>query len=156
MLLSAVACSESPAPVKVYKAPLFELTDLSGKKISLAAMKGKVVFLDFWATWCPPCVMSVPEVEKLVEEYQGKNLVVLSISMDSSEEPVKRFMAAHRMTNRVAMAGNSGVDVQYNIQGIPAYFIVDQKGNITKAWEGYNPVMTSLWRKEIDRLLSSK
>jgi peroxiredoxin len=148
-----MGCKSHAEPAKVYKAPDFELTDLNGKKVSLSGLKGKVVFLDFWATWCPPCVMSVPEVEKVFEEYSGKNVVVLSVSLDSSEAPVRTFMATHKMMNRVAMAGNSGVDSKYNIEGIPAYFIVDQQGNIAKAWGGYNPVMPAMWRKEIDRLL---
>lgn len=98
--------------------------------------------------------MSVPEVEKMVEEYQGKNLVVLSVSLDSSEEPVKRFMKNHKMTNRVALAGESGVDIQYGVQGIPAYLVIDQEGNVARGWEGYNPVMPNQWRKEIDKLLT--
>ncbi len=138
---------------KVIKAPDFELTDLQGKKVSLKSLKGKVVFLDFWATWCPPCVISAPEVEKLVQDYKGKNFEVLSISLDSSETPVKRYLTTHKVTSRVMLAGESGVDGRYSVQGIPAYFIVDQNGNVAKAWEGYNPTMTKLWRKEIDRLL---
>ena len=109
---------------KVMKAPDFTLKDMSGQTFNLAAQKGKVVFVDFWATWCPPCVMSVPEVEKLVEEYKGKDLVVISISLDTSEAPVKHFMSTHQMTNRVALAGESGVDSNYGVQGIPAYTLL--------------------------------
>jgi thiol-disulfide isomerase/thioredoxin len=144
---------EAKVQEKTIKAPTFTLTDLSGKLFSLAAQKGKVVFIDFWATWCPPCVMSIPEVEKMVEEYNGKNLVVISISLDTSAVPVKRFMQTHKMTNRVALAGDSGVDSVYGVQGIPAYVIVDQDGNVARGWEGYNPIMTQQWRKEINRLL---
>ncbi len=156
MLLAAVGCKSHAENAKVYKAPDFEVTDLQGKKVSLASMRGKVVFLDFWATWCPPCVMSLPEVEKLGEEYKAKNVTVLSISLDSTQDAVIKFRQTHQMKNRVALAGRSGVDAQYNIEGIPAYFIVDQQGNIAKAWGGYNPAMTVLWRKEIDRLLAKK
>jgi thiol-disulfide isomerase/thioredoxin len=138
---------------KVTKAPDFTLKDLSGKTFNLAAQKGKVVFVDFWATWCPPCVMSVPEVEKMVEEYAGKNLVVISVSLDTTEAPVRRFVSTHKMTNRVALAGDSGVDSNYGVQGIPAYVIVDQQGNVVRGWEGYSPAMPAMWRKELDRLL---
>jgi peroxiredoxin len=138
---------------KVIKAPDFSLKDLSGNTFKLSDQKGKIVFIDFWATWCPPCVMSVPEVEKLVEEYQGKNLVVVSVSLDSSATPVKRFMTSHKMTNRVVFAEDSGVDGAYGVQGIPAYVIVDKQGNVAKGWEGYSPAMPQLWRQELDRLL---
>lgn len=112
-----------------------------------------MVFIDFWATWCPPCVISVPEVNRLVDEYKGKDLVVLSVSLDSNPDAVKRFIIRQKMITRVVLAGDSGVDAKYGVQGIPAFFIVDQKGNIANAWEGYNPAMTSLWRKELNRLL---
>lgn len=121
--------------------------------MSLSSLKGKVVFLEFWATWCPPCVISYPEVEKLGEDYKEQNVVILSVSLDSSETSVKRFLLNRKKQNTVAMAGNSGIDVNYEVDGIPAFYIIDPKGNLTKAWQGYNPSMTSLWRKEIDRLL---
>lgn len=148
-------CQSQESAAKVYKAPDFELVDITGAKVSLKQLKGKVVFLDFWATWCPPCVISSPEVEKMVQDYKGKNLEVLSISLDSSEAPVKRFVATRKFSSRVVLAGETGVDMKYQVQGIPGFYIIDQKGNITKAWEGYNPVMPSLWRKEINRLLGS-
>lgn len=140
---------------KKIKAPEFELTDLGGNKINLKDLRGKVVFLDFWATWCGPCVMSIPEVEKMVEDYQGKDVVVLSISLDEDVAPVKKFMATHKMTNRVAMAGRSRVDEKYSVSGIPSYFVINKEGNVANAWEGYNPIMPSLWRKELDRLLKT-
>lgn len=138
---------------KAVKAPDFTLTDIHGRMVSLSELKGKVVFLDFWATWCPPCVVALPAVERLVENYKGKSFVVLSINLDSSEAPLKRFLSTHKMTSRVIFAGESGVDLKYRVEGIPAYFIIDQKGNVAKAWQGYSPNMASHWRKEIDRLL---
>ncbi len=145
--------SHADTPAKVVKAPDFTITDLQGKTLSLKELKGQVVFMDFWATWCPPCVVSSPEVEKLVEEYKGKKVSVLSISLDSGEGPVKRFLSTHKMTSRVFLAGESGIDISYQVDGIPAFFIIDPNGNITKAWTGYNPAMSSHWKKEIDRLL---
>ena len=150
---TANSAPDSPVKsTKVYKAPDFTVTGINGEKISLSGLKGKVVFLDFWATWCPPCVMSAPEVDRLVGEYKDKDLYVLSVSLDNSAEPVRNFLARHKMSTHVALTGESGTDANYGVQGIPAFFIIDQKGNIANAWEGYNPAMTSLWRKELDRL----
>lgn len=119
-------------------------------------MKGRVVFLDFWATWCPPCVVSSPEVEKLVETYKSKPVDIISISLDSDEEPVKKFVAKNHTKSRVALAGESGIDVNYRVSGIPAFYLIDQKGNVVRIWEGYSPAMSTMWRTEIDQLLSSK
>lgn len=137
----------------VVAAPDFVLTDTQGQKFSLKDFRGKVVFLDFWATWCPPCVISVPEVEKLHDDYTGKNVEVISISLDQDTGSVHRFVKNHNMRNRVAMVQNSGVDEKYRVGGIPAFFLINQEGKIVNVWEGYHPRMVALWRKELDRLL---
>jgi peroxiredoxin len=97
--------------------------------------------------------MSVPEVERLVKDYKGQDLVVISVSLDSSERPVRKFMETHEMTGLVALAADSGVESEYGVQGIPATLVIDKQGNVAKGWEGFGPTMPNAWRKEIDRLL---
>jgi thiol-disulfide isomerase/thioredoxin len=149
----------SEAPVRQsgprIKAPDFELLDISGKKVTLKEFKGKVVFLDFWATWCPPCVLSSPEVDKISHEYAGKKVEVLSISLDDEAETVKAFVARKNVTNRMLMVGSSGVDVHYQVNGIPTFFIIDQDGYFVASWSGYSPAMAKVWRSQIDALLKS-
>jgi thiol-disulfide isomerase/thioredoxin len=137
------------------QAPAFNLTDINGKALSLADLKGKVVFVDFWATWCPPCVLSSPEVENIKHEYANKNVEVVSISLDDSAEVVRSFVQRRNLTSRVLMASDSGVDVQYQLDGIPTFVIVDQKGYITARWAGFSPAMKQAWRHELDSLLKS-
>ncbi len=149
---SAEAPSEASAQRK-QKAPDFRLTDLNGKTFSLHDYRGKVVFLDFWATWCPPCVVSAPEVEKLAADYREKDVEVISISLDDRADKVERFIASHGLTTRVALAGESGVDARYGVRGIPTFFIIDKKGNLAGAWDGFHPSFAAVWRKELDRLL---
>ncbi len=150
---SANASEGRPGPR--IKAPEFELTDIDGKKVKLQDFKGNVVFVDFWATWCPPCVVSSPEVEKLNQEYAGKKVAVLSISLDDEAETVKAYAARKKLTNRMLMAGSSGVDVHYRVSGIPGFFLIDQEGYVVASWTGYSPSMARGWRKEIDALLKS-
>ena len=145
--------SFADGPAKAIKAPDFTLTDLQGGRVTLKELKGKVVFLDFWATWCPPCVASSPEVERLHRDYKEKKVVVLSINLDSEDKPVKRFLSTHRITSRVFMAGATGIDTKYQVDGIPSFYIIDQDGFITRAWAGFGSTMSAQWRKEIDRLL---
>jgi len=135
------------------KAPNFNLRDINGKNFSLASLKGKVIFLDFWATWCPPCVWSSPQVEALAEKYSGKKLEVISISLDTSEDQVRRFFEGKTVKTRVALAGDSGVEVQYRVSGIPAFFLIDQEGYLAKRWGGFNENLPNIWKKEIDILL---
>lgn len=133
-------------------APDFTLTDLQGRKFSLKDFRGKVVFLDFWATWCPPCVVSVPEVESLSTDYKGKKVEVISISMDDSAEAVRYFMQTHPISSRLALS-NREIEFAYRIRGIPAFYIIDQEGLLVKAWGGYHPSLRKIWRAEIDKLL---
>lgn len=137
------------------RAPPFQLVDIQGNAFSLADFKGKVVFLDFWATWCPPCVISSPEVEKIAADYKGKPVEVVSISLDDSEAPVKKFIQERHITNRVALVGDSDVSEKYKIHGIPAFFIIDQEGNLAGVWRGYNLTFPRVWREELDRLLET-
>ena len=136
-------------------APNFKLSDLDGKDFALQDYKGKVVLLDFWATWCPPCVMSSPEVEKLNKDYDGKDFAVLSLSLDQSEDPVRSFIKRRGLTNRVAMVKDSGVDTLYDVQGIPSFFLIDKQGRLARRWGGYSPRMPEVWRQEIDELLKT-
>ena len=136
-------------------APTFTLKTLSGEEFSLAKHRGKVIFLEFWATWCPPCVIASPEVDKVAQSYKGKEVEFLSVSLDESDEPVREFMAAKKLSSRVALSADSGVEMKYQVRGIPAFFLIDKNGFVVEGWEGYNPAMIPMWRKEIDRLLKA-
>jgi peroxiredoxin len=151
----SVGCQSAAKSYQKQKAPAFTLTDTTGKKFSLSDFKGKVVFVDFWATWCPPCVMSSPEVEKMSNDYKNTPLVVLSLSLDDSEDTVRKFLKTHKISNRVAVAANTDVPEHYSVRGIPAFYLIDQNGFVVRAWEGFSPTMPSYWRKEIDQLLKN-
>lgn len=152
--IQPVAKAEA-ATVKKVKAPLFELRDLEGQKVSLKEMKGKVVFIDFWATWCPPCIVSAPAIEKLAEDYKNKKVEIISVSLDQNEEAVRRFVRQLNLKSRVAMAGDSLIDLQYQVSSLPAFFLIDQEGYVVSVWNGYHPSLVAVWKKEMDRLLET-
>ncbi len=124
-------------------APDFELKNLEGKSIKLSNLKGKVVFLDFWATWCGPCVASFPSIKKVADKYkEDSNVVFLFIA--TSEEPrnrterLKRFIEKKKYDFNVLIDENDEVAGKFGVMGIPMKFVVDTQGNIRFASEGYN------------------
>jgi len=117
-------------------APDFTLQDLSGKKVSLSGLKGSVVLLEFWATWCPPSRASVPGLERLHKSYGGKGLTVLAVSLDEGGwDKVRDFSAEHKITYSV-LKGTDDVSTKYLVRMIPAMYLVDKQGIIRKQFLG--------------------
>ena len=134
-------------------APDFTLNDLNGSPFTLSQTKGKVVMLDFWATWCPPCRMSIPELKKLHGEYASKGLELVSISLDDKIETVRNAVAAEGIKHRQLFAGESNAPALYAVRGIPMFVLIDKQGNVVRIWTGFTETMSTEWRTEIDRLL---
>ena len=134
-------------------APDFTLTDLSGNKVSLSSQKGKVVFLDFWATWCPPCRASIPEVERLYEKYNGKNVAFFGVNVENDPAAVKDFVQRKGIQYTVLL-GDEKVSRAYGIQGIPTFYIIDQQGNIAGHDIGFDRSLGEKWSNKINTLLT--
>ena len=119
-------------------APDFTLRDLNGESFRLSDMKGKVVILDFWATWCPPCRAELPHFQALHREYAGKGLVIVGISLDSvGAAGVKAFIEANGVRYPILM-GDRDVTTSYGgIRSIPTTFVIDREGRIVKKLVGY-------------------
>ncbi|NPV84329.1 MAG: redoxin domain-containing protein [Candidatus Aminicenantes bacterium] len=116
-------------------APAFELKDLEGKVVKLADYQGKVVILDFWATWCGPCLGSFPGMKKLVEEYQkdpSVAFVFVNTWQDEAnkEQVVKEFLEKNQYPFYVLMDTEDKVVASYGVSGIPTKFVIDPKGKI--------------------------
>ena len=117
-------------------APDFTLQDISGKKVRLADLKGKVVMLEFWATWCPPCRAEIPAIERLHTQYSGKGLTILAIALDEGGwDEVKAFVAEQKISYPV-LKGTDDVSAKYMVRLIPSMFLVDKLGNIKKQYMG--------------------
>jgi Thiol-disulfide isomerase and thioredoxins len=135
------------------KAVDFSLQDTNGNNVKLSDYKGKVVFLDFWASWCPPCRASIPAIKEM-HKIKGTNpdLVILGINSGENASTVSGFMRKNGMHYPV-LYGTASVNKDYKITGIPAFFIIDKEGNIAKQYVGYANGMEKEWYKEIDALL---
>lgn len=110
-------------------APDFTFPGLDGKKVSLSNYKGKVVIVNIWATWCPPCVEEMPSMEKLYQKLKGKDFEILAVSIDSlGSKAVAPFMNKHKLTFPALIDSTETVRTSYKTTGIPESFIIDKNG----------------------------
>lgn len=134
-------------------APAFTLQDLNGKNISLAGLRGKVVILDFWATWCPPCVKEIPHFVELHEQYKDKGVEILGISLDQAGvSVVKAFVQKFQIKYPIMMTDGKVDKAFGGITSIPTTFIIDSAGNIRNTRVGYNS--KAVFEADIKKLLA--
>jgi thiol-disulfide isomerase/thioredoxin len=129
-------CTNKGEQASADAAPDFTLQDMNGKTVSLSSFKGKVVIIDFWATWCPPCRAAIPGLERLYKAYNTKGLVVLGISVDEGGwDLVKEFETGLGVTYPV-LKGTDDVSVKYLVRSIPMLVITDRAGKVRKRFIG--------------------
>jgi thiol-disulfide isomerase/thioredoxin len=108
----------------------FTLADLEGRKHSLKAQRGRVVMLDFWATWCGPCRMQMPNVDKLHKEFHDKGLVVYAINQQESADKARRYLDKYKYTTTTLLDSDGQVGNSYKVTGIPSLVVIDREGKI--------------------------
>jgi thiol-disulfide isomerase/thioredoxin len=131
--------SQTNPQTTLFLAPDFTLTDLDGKTLQLSDFKDRPVLLNFWATWCPPCRAEIPSIEEIHRNHASSDgLVIIGISLDSTGvQAVKEFVKEANMTYRIAMGTEKIVQDYGNIQGIPATFLINRKGEVVRKLVGY-------------------
>jgi peroxiredoxin/outer membrane lipoprotein-sorting protein len=118
------------------KAEDFTLRDLAGKPVQLSSLKGKVVLLDFWATWCGPCRIEMPNIQKLHRELKARGLVVLGINEGEDAAKVRPFLKKYAYDFRILLDRQQTVGRLYKVTGIPTMFIIDRTGTISAHFVG--------------------
>ncbi|MGH9327349.1 MAG: TlpA family protein disulfide reductase [Terriglobia bacterium] len=134
-------------------APDFTLTDIFGKKLSLSEYRGKVVLLDFWATWCGPCRMEIPGFVQLQKRYGADGFQAIGLSMDDSPQPVLAFYKQFNMDYPVAMGSDKVSELYGGIVGLPTTFLIGRDGRIYDKVPG--AVDVKRFDLEIQTLLSA-
>jgi|Deesub1362B_J571_1020462.scaffolds.fasta_scaffold00163_43 cytochrome c biogenesis protein CcmG/thiol:disulfide interchange protein DsbE len=118
---------------KLITAPDFTLKDIKGNNVSLSDFRGKIVILNFWATWCPPCRKEIPVFIKLYEKYKNEGLIIIGISLDKEGKKVIIPFVKKFGINYPILIGTKEVENAYGgIRGIPTTFIIDKEGKIRK------------------------
>jgi peroxiredoxin len=139
-------------PVLPRPAPAFDTTDLAGKKTTLADFRGKVVLLDFWATWCKPCVASMPSLDRLASQWKDRDVVVVGVSIDQEPGKVAPFLKKKPVSYPVLLDNpKSPSYTAYKVKVLPSLFLIDREGNIVAEWRG--DTKPAEIEKAIERLL---
>jgi thiol-disulfide isomerase/thioredoxin len=122
--------AERPEMARARMAPAFTITTIDGQRLSLDDLQGKVVLMDFWATWCGPCREALPHIKKIAQKFQGQPLVILSVSLDKDEEKWKDFVAKNNMTWLQYRDGGfeGSLSSLYGVNAIPHTFTIDAYG----------------------------
>lgn len=155
LVVAGVLASYSFAALsKDTRAPNFTARTLAGKDFSLQDLRGRVVLLDFFATWCPPCRMEVPELQKLWEQYRDQGLVVVGVALSSGEASEVRKFAADRGLTYWQVNDESGrIAAKYGIRPIPTTYVIDRNGVIRHSQVGFGPGGEKEFAKQIRPLL---
>ncbi len=144
LFLLLQGCSKHGVAAKP-SAPDFTLQDLAGNEVSLRQHKGQIVLLDFWATWCPPCRQSIPELVDIQEKYRDHGLVILGISTDDPRRTSVKTLLAFKNKYKInysILRANHSVTTAYLGTGqmpIPTLFVIDREGRVVDGIVGYAP-----------------
>lgn len=153
----ATAISNEEAPKIGYLAPNFRLTSLHGDEISVAGLAGKVLFINFWATWCGPCKAEMPSMENLYHDFKNKGLEILAVSSDmEGPSVVQPFVQKLGLSYPILLDPDFRVDDKYLIQSVPTTVLVDQNGVITHRMVGARDWNAPESRDLIEKLLRVK
>jgi thiol-disulfide isomerase/thioredoxin len=134
LLLAAVTVFATPQSTE--PAPRFHAKTTSGENFTNDSIKGKIVLLDFWTTWCPFCAGEATLVDQLNHDYADKGLLVLAVNVGESKKTVNKYLAAHPRTSRIVLSDDTNLAAMYAATSYPIYVVIDRQGNIAATQRG--------------------
>ncbi|MGQ9508369.1 MAG: TlpA disulfide reductase family protein [Thermodesulfobacteriota bacterium] len=147
-------CSKRPSESPL--APDFTLKTIKGQEITLSSLKGKVILLDFWATWCGPCKESIPHLIAIYKDFQNKGVEVIGLSMDRGEEKIiHNFVNSFDIPYPILIAPDD-LAKKYGVTGLPTTFLIDKEGKVRDRIVGFNTAIAQKIVTQISHLVSEK
>src|SRR6266404_8229744 len=134
LLLAALGLVAEPKDKE--PAPRFNATTTAGEKFNNNSIKGRVVLLEFWTTWCGYCGQELPFVERLNQEFDGKGLTILAINVGESKKTVKKYLEQHSRKTRIVLTDDTNLAAMFAAKSYPIYVVIDREGNIAGKQDG--------------------
>ncbi|NOY43831.1 MAG: TlpA family protein disulfide reductase [Deltaproteobacteria bacterium] len=157
LLVVGAACSKTEEKGRQPKpAPDFDLVSVDGNHVRLSDLRGKVVLLDFWATWCPPCRVAIPHLVELQRKYRKEGLVVIGMNMDQDPDELAQFMARTTFNYPVVRVDETTRMAYGGISSIPQAFLIDRAGYLRHSFMGFSPDIGRDMEEKVRRLLEEK
>jgi thiol-disulfide isomerase/thioredoxin len=155
-LLCAIATPTRPAAAQepATLAPRLALLDRAGKAVRLEGLRGRVVLVDFWATWCVPCRVSLPAYDDLLRQYQKQGFEVLAVNIGETRNQVDAYFRGREPLLRVLMDPKGGSSVSFRVRALPTSILVDKDGYIRSTFIGFEEGAIPRYREQIQMLLA--
>ena len=134
-------------------APDFTLKSRDGKNVRLSELRGQVVMINFWASWCGPCRQEMPHLESIHQEYADYGFTLLGINVDEKQEQAEKLLAQIPVSFPILFDPASSVSKQYNVDAMPTTVLIDRDGNLRHLHRAYRPGFEDMYRNEIKALV---
>ena len=146
-----------PAPMEGFLAPDFELITLNGETLSLSDFRGKVVLVNFWASWCPPCRSEMPAMQEIYQQYGPDDFVILAVNNTQADNlaDIQNFVDERGLTFPILLDNTGQVSAAYQVRSLPTSFFIDREGIIREVVIG-SPMAEALLRTRAENLISEE